>query len=69
MKDALIRVRPEDLNQSPDEARRARISAEFRERPAKVHDQVGPARTMREHILQMSLFPNVYNARILRTNG
>jgi hypothetical protein len=69
MKDALISVKPENLNQSPDEARRARISAEFRERPAKVHDQVGPARSMREHILQMSLFPNLHNARMLRTNG
>jgi hypothetical protein len=69
MKDALISVKPEDINQSPSEARRARISAEFRERPAKVHDQVGPARSMREHILQLSLFPNVYNARMLRTNG
>lgn len=69
MKDALIAVKPSDLHQSPDEARRARISAEFRERPAKVHDQVGPARTMREHILRLSLFPNVYNSRMLRTNG
>jgi hypothetical protein len=69
MKDALINVKAEDLNQSPYEARRARISAEFRERPARVHDQVGPARSMREHILQMSLFPNLHNARMLRTNG
>lgn len=69
MKDALISVRPEDLNQSPNEARRARISAEFRERPARVHDQVGPARSMREHILQMSLFPNLHNKKMLRTNG
>ena len=65
----LISVKPEDLKQSPEEARRARISAEFRERPAKVHDQVGPARSMREHILQISLFPNPFNSRMLRSNS
>ena len=69
MKDALISVKPEDINQSPSEARRARISAEFRERPAKVHDQVGPARSMREHILQLSLFPNLHNKKMILKNS
>lgn len=58
---SVIPVRPEDIKQSPEEARRARISSEFRERTPVVHDYIGPTRTLREHILKMSLFPNLHN--------
>ena len=58
---------PKDLYLSPDESRAARISAEFRERPAKVLDCVGEAQSLREHILRLSLFPNIYNKLTVRS--
>jgi hypothetical protein len=67
-KSGLIEVRdPKDLNQSPEEVRAARISAEFRERPAKVQDYIGEAQSLREHILRLSLFPNIYNKLTVRS--
>lgn len=56
-----------NLNQSPDQVRASRISAEFRERPAKVHDYVGEAQSLREHVLRLSLFPNIYNKLSVRS--
>jgi hypothetical protein len=67
-KSALIPVKDaKDLYLSPDEARAARISAEFRERPAKVLDNIGEAKSLREHILRLSLFPNIYNNLSIRS--
>ena len=69
MKDSLITVSRHDLDVSPAEARAARISAEFRDRPAKVKDYIAPANTLREHILRLSLFPNIYNRKtVLRSD-
>jgi len=67
-KAGLIEVRdPKDLYLSPEEVRAARISAEFRERPAKVLDCIGEAQSLREHILRLSLFPNIYNKLTVRS--
>lgn len=67
-KAALIEVRnPKDLYLSPEETRAARISAEFRDRPAKVLDCVAEAQSLREHILRVSLFPNIYNKASVRS--
>jgi len=56
-------VKPGVLDQGPGEVRAARISAVYRDHlnPVKVHDYVGPAQSLREHILRLSLFPNIYN--------
>ena len=65
---ALIEVKnPQDLYLSPEEARAARISAEFREKPAQPKDIVGDAQSLREHILRLSLFPNIYNKLTVRS--
>jgi hypothetical protein len=64
----LIEVRnPKDLYLSPEEARAARISAEFREKQAQPKDVVGEAQSLREHILRLSLFPNIYNKLSIRS--
>jgi hypothetical protein len=64
----LIEVKnPKDLYLSPEEARAARISAEFREKPAQPKDIVGDADSLREHILRLSLFPNIYNKLTVRS--
>ena len=61
----VIPVTEESLEVSPAQARSARISTVYREQkhPVKVDNRntVGPARSLREHILSMSLFPNLYN--------
>ena len=61
MKDALITVKPGALDQSPEEVRSARISSLHREKPVVVKDYIGPAKSLREHILRLSLFPNIHN--------
>lgn len=67
-KSALIPVKdPQDLYLSPEQSRAARISAEFRERQAKVPDAVAEAQSLREHILRLSLFPNIYNKLTVRS--
>ena len=62
----VISVAPGALDQGPGEVRSARISALFREEkkgPPKIdnHNTVGPASALREQILRVSLFPNVFN--------
>ena len=70
MKDALIHnVKPDIFNQDPTEVRSARISALHREKPVVVKDYVGEAKSLREHILRLSLFPNVANAKTIRMSG
>jgi hypothetical protein len=67
-KAALIEVRdPKDLYLTPDEVRAARISAEFRERQVRVPTTVADAQTLRERILRLSLFPNIYNNPLVRS--
>jgi len=66
MKDALISVKPGALNQSPEEVRSARISSLHREKPPAVKDYIGPAKSLREHILRLSLFPNLANRTTVR---
>jgi len=58
----VIQVAPE-FNRDPEEVRSSRISALYREakHPVKVKDIVGPTQSLREAILRVSLFPNIYN--------
>ena len=65
---SVINVKPEDIKQSPAQARTARISAEFRERTPVVHDYIGETKSLREHILKMSLFPNLYNKETMKSS-
>lgn len=65
---SVISVKPEDVKQSPEQARTARISAEFRERMPVVHDYIGEAKSLREHILKLSLFPNLYNKETMKSS-
>jgi hypothetical protein len=65
---SVIPVKPEDIKQSPEQARSARISAEFRERTPVVHDYIGETRSLREHILKLSLFPNLYNKETMKSS-
>ena len=70
MKDALIHnVRPDIFNQDPSEVRSARISALHREKPPAVKDYIGEAKSLREHILRLSLFPNTHNKATIRMSG
>jgi len=62
----LIDVKPNFVAQSPNEARTARISSVYREKQPMVHDYIGPVRSLREHILKLSLFPNGQNSAELR---
>lgn len=64
----LISVKPEDLKQSPEDARRARIASEFRERMPVVHDYIGETKSLREHILKLSLFPNLHNRETMKSS-
>ena len=64
----VINVKPEDIKQSPEQARTARISSEFRERMPVVHDYIGETKSLREHILKMSLFPNLYNKETMKSS-
>lgn len=65
----VIAVEKDPFGQGPLQVRAARISAEYREekaRPAEMskidyRDTVGPAKSLREHVLRMSLFPNIFN--------
>ena len=63
----LINVKPGSIFQSPNEARTARISSVYREKQPVVHDYIGPTRSLREHILGLSLFPNGHNKAMLRS--
>jgi hypothetical protein len=65
---SVIPVKPEDIKQSPEQARTARISSEFRERTPVVHDYIGETRSLREHILKLSLFPNLYNKETMKSS-
>jgi hypothetical protein len=51
----------------PQEAQKEKIRAVYKDKPYKVHDIVGPKEKLRAKILEMSLFPNVFNrATIMR---
>ena len=63
----LIDVKPGFTAQSPNEARTARISSVYREKQPVVHDYIGESRSLREHILGLSLFPNGHNKAMLRS--
>ena len=59
----------EDLGLAdPIEGHTAKIRAEFRKKdpkPTNPGHQIGDASEMRKHILSMSLFPNVYNKKMI----
>ena len=72
----VIAVKGNPLDQGPLEVRAARISAEYREekeRPAEMakidyRDHVGPVKSLREHILRLSLFPNIFNRSTVKAS-
>jgi len=66
MKDALITVKPGFLDRSPQEVRASRISSLHREKLPAVKDYIGEAKSLREHILRLSLFPNIHNRSTVR---
>lgn len=54
----------------PLEAQKAEIHAIYKTKYEKpVKPSVGPAHSMREHILAMSLFPNVFNRKMVMTES
>ena len=66
-----------ELFRSPESVRAQRISAMNRsasmhkqyvdaQEPKLMKTRVGPARCLREHILRMSLFPNIHNNKELK---
>ena len=61
----VIPVRGDVLNQDPEAVRASRISAVYREQknPVKIYNSntVGPTASLREQVLRVSLFPNIYN--------
>lgn len=65
----VIDVPKDALNVGPFETRASRISAMYREaqKPVVVHDYIGPVQSLREHILKLSLFPNLYNKNEIRS--
>ena len=51
----------------PQEARKAKMYAIYKTKDEKPRKPlVGPAHSMREHILAMSLFPNTYNKEMVK---
>ena len=69
----IISVTSGALDQSPEEARSARISAVYREEkrgPPKtdMRNTIGPAASLREMILRASLFPNVFNRSTIKSS-
>lgn len=62
----VIEVKGSPFDQDPGEVRTARISSVFREPVTVVHNTIGPAKSLREHILRMSLFPNIFNRDTVR---
>jgi len=69
----VIPVRGDVLHQDPEAVRAARISAVYREEkhPVKIHNHntVGDASSLREQVLKMSLFPNVFNRSLILKSG
>ena len=69
----VIPVGRDMLNQGPEAVRASRISAVFREerRPVKVDrsNTVGPTASLREQVLRVSLFPNLYNRSTIVSSG
>jgi len=72
----VIAVEKDPFAQGPLQVRASRISAEYREekaRPAEMakidySETVGPAKSLREHVLRMSLFPNIFNRSTVRAS-
>lgn len=56
-----------ELDRSEQEEQVAKIRAIYQDRKPKMakSTQVGPAQSLRERILAMSLFPNIYNQAFL----
>ena len=55
-----------EQDSKPEEAQRAKIKAEYLSPEGKPEEATtANAMSLREHILSMSLFPNVYNSKYL----
>jgi len=69
----VIPVGRDYLNQDPQAVRASRISAVYREakNPVKIYNYntVGDASSLREQVLRVSLFPNIFNRTTILTSG
>lgn len=63
-----IKALPVGQERNEAEEQAARIASEYKKKEAPVKkSQVAPVQTLRERILSMSLFPNIYNkASVMR---
>ena len=69
MPSGVFPVKLSELERDEAEERRAKISAEYKRKDPKPKEpNVAPYETMRERILKLSLFPNVFNRRSLLDN-
>ena len=70
MPSGIFRIKAGSLERDEFEERAAKISAEHKRKDAKpVEPSVGPVESMREKILRLSLFPNIYNSRMIHTES
>ena len=59
-----------EIDRSEHEEQAAKISADYLvKRPEPISTLEGKTTTMRERILALSLFPNIYNKHYLETHG
>lgn len=56
------------LEQSPKEIRIENVKAMHSEKPIETNTYAGKREDMRKKILEMSLFPNIYNEKYLMKN-
>jgi len=61
-----VPVRKEELFRNEVDERSAAIASEYnKKKPAPEKPFVGQAKSLREHVLRLSLFPNIYNRSTL----
>jgi hypothetical protein len=61
-----VPVRKEELFRNEVDERSAAIASEYnKKKPTPEKSFVGPAKSLREHVLRLSLFPNIYNRSTL----
>ena len=66
---AIFKTAGEDiLEQSPKEIRIENVKALASEKPIVTETYAGKCEEMRKKILEMSLFPNIYNEKFLMKN-
>lgn len=59
---------PDILEQSPRDIRIENVKGLYNQKPIITETYAGQCEAMRKHILEMSLFPNIYNQKFLMKN-